>query len=137
MKTEKVVLFDIDNTLFDTTHFRQRLYTAVAEALPYDVGRLSEVGQNIITECVGEFGFFDPHVFAVRVALELNLEKDTTVIEQAILDKRNFENGLYEESLSVVEGLSKEAIIGIFSRGYTQFQEKKIAGLRHVLDSRH
>ncbi len=47
MKKQKVVLFDIDNTLFDTTGFRQRLYRSVAKVLDYDVKLLSETGQNI------------------------------------------------------------------------------------------
>ncbi len=137
MKKQKVVLFDIDNTLFDTTNFRQSLYRSVAEALDYDVKLLSEIGQNIIAGCIGEFGFFDPHVFALRLALELNREKDQELIEKAILDKRNFENGLYKESLGVVENLAKDVIIGIFSRGYTTFQERKIASLKHLLDRDH
>ncbi len=137
MKTGKIVLFDIDNTLFDTTNFRQRLYTTVAQALSSDIDSINEIGQRVITECIGEFGFFDPHVFALRLALELNRKKDVALIEQAILDKRNFENGLYEESFGVVADVSKEATIGIFSRGYTEFQEKKIVGLRHLLAQEH
>lgn len=134
---KKIILFDIDYTLFNTAAFRQRLYKSIASALGYKLEECSDSLQNIYDEITAETGFFEPKIFSFQLARKLGREKDKVLIEKAIFARSNFKNGLYHESLEVIERLSRIGIVGIFSRGYNSFQRNKINSVKHLLDEKH
>ena len=50
MKKKKVVLFDIDYTLFDTALFREKLYKAISRALHIDIEELSAPQKEVMEQ---------------------------------------------------------------------------------------
>lgn len=134
---KKLTLFDIDNTLFDFVSFRERLYKAIASVLGRDYKKLLRDMEEVYEETKREVGLFKPKVFSARLAKRLGRKTEGKRIEEAILAADNFKDGLYKESLGVVEKLSKIGTVGIFSRGFDSFQKRKIRALKHLLDEEH
>lgn len=133
---KKVILFDIDYTLFDTAAFRERLFNSILGVLEQKAS-LSGNLQVMYDEVSKELGYFNPKVFSEKLAKKIKREDDAKIIKEAIFAEENFKGGLYKESLNVLEQLSKIAIIGIFSRGHSEFQKKKIDAITHLLDTKH
>lgn len=134
---KKVILFDIDYTLFDTAVFRERLYKAVALVLEKDVVTFSQDAKEIMDSMTKESGYFHPKEFSKILSRKLGIKERKIMIEKALLAADNFKDGLYKESIMVVEKLTKENKVGIFSRGYNLFQRKKIHGLTHLLEKKY
>lgn len=132
----KIILFDIDYTLFDTKLFRERLYKSIASALGYDIKQSLKEMDDIYDEVRVEKGYFQPKIFSLQLARKLGREKDKLLIEKAIFAKENFKGLLYKESLGVISKLSKIGTVGIFSKGYNSFQKNKIQALKHILSDK-
>lgn len=133
---KKIILFDIDYTLFDTALFREKLYKSIANALGYDLKKSSKDIDDMYDEIRTERGYFQPKIFSLQLARKLGREKDAQLIEKAIFAKDNFKNCLYKESIITIEKLSKIASVGIFSKGYNSFQRNKIEVLKNILDNK-
>ena len=69
----KVVLFDIDYTLFNTEQFRDLLYAGIEKALKLDVETL---GTGIYQGIRRELGYFNPDLFLKRLTKNLPKEVD-------------------------------------------------------------
>ncbi|MFH1833065.1 MAG: hypothetical protein ABH816_02750 [Candidatus Levyibacteriota bacterium] len=134
---KKIILFDIDYTLFDTQLFREKLYKSIANALGCDIKDSSENIDEMYDEIRAEKGYFQPKIFSLQLARKLGREKDAQLIEKAIFAKENFKNCLYKESLKAIEKLSKIISVGIFSKGYNSFQRNKIKVLKNVLNNKN
>lgn len=137
MKKNKIVLFDIDYTLFNTAIFREKLYAAISKALNINVDELKSVQQEVMDAVVKENGYFNPEKFSIALAKKLNRESDYEIIKNALLKTDNFENNYYNETLNILKKLSADLTVGIFSKGFTDFQNEKIKGVQHLLDENH
>lgn len=135
--TEKIVLFDIDYTLFNTELLRENLYGKLAEDLGYEKNELENIGRDIYEEMAGQLGFFDPKRFAQKLARKINRQSETEKIEKALWDRQNFEGNFYEEVEEVLKALSRLVKVGIFSKGYDQFQRAKLVAIEHLLKKEH
>lgn len=135
--SKKLILFDIDYTLFDKDYFFQTILIDIANALNLDVKRAQKVGQDAYDEIVLQFGHFEPKEFITKVTEKLHKEDSKKEIEKIVLNKYRFPDSLYEESFNVVEEVAKIGRVGIFSKGHTLFQKRKITKIRHLLSKKH
>lgn len=131
----KIVLFDIDYTLFDTELFREKLYKSILNALQMDEKVLASASKQIIQKVRKEVGYFNPENFSRLLARKLKREKDEGTILNAIFKKQNFRGNYYKETKHVMKKLSKIAKIGIFSKGHDRLQRQKLYALLEILSS--
>lgn len=138
MKKDKVILFDIDYTLFDVRRFRYRLYRLIGDLLNYNPVKLRLIGKGIFEQVRFETGYFQPEMFISRLLKALNRKEDEQAVIKAVFDESNFPADLfYIESKEVLQKLSNGFLIGIFSRGYDLLQRAKLATIKHLLDKEH
>lgn len=133
----KVVFFDIDYTLFDKDLFLEALFKNLGETLDVDLKTITKVGENAYNENILKFSHFEPKDFALMVAKKLEREDALKNIEEIVLEKYNFPDCLYKESIDTLKEVSRIATIGIFSKGHTVFQRNKILKIKHLLYERH
>lgn len=132
---DKIVLFDIDYTLFDTELFRQKLYRAVKKALKVDSNVLDVAQKESIIDVRRETGYFNPELFSKLLAKNLNREKDEKIIFEALFNKENFKDNYYKEVRDILKKTSKIARIGIFSKGHHKLQREKLYEFKDILKS--
>ncbi|MBI2036268.1 HAD hydrolase-like protein [Candidatus Microgenomates bacterium] len=138
MKKDKVVLFDIDYTLFDVRRFRYRLYQTIADLLNYNPAHLRKIGKVIFEQVRAQTGYFQPEIFISRLLKSLNRQKEEQLVLKAVFAESNFPHELfYKEVKSVLQELSNGAWLGIFSRGYGLLQRGKLATIAHLLKKEH
>lgn len=114
---EIVVLFDIDHTLFDTVDFVSNLYEKKYNFLD------KEAYFKILEE--------------IRVNLKEALSEKNSIkadIVTSLWDQAGLGENFYEETIDVLEKISKISTIGIFSRGDEKFQKEKIKSILHFFN---
>lgn len=131
---QKVVLFDIDYTLFDTEQFRDKLYKGLEDVLEQKV---QDAGTGIYKDIRKELGYFNPNLFLKRLAKHLKREADKEALRNVIWDEVAMRACIYPETEGTIEQLAKEALIGIFSKGFNTFQRAKLIAIKHFLDDQH
>lgn len=140
MNKQKVVLFDIDYTLFDTTKFKE----LVAEILSKDIPLMSaEKIFNLIDETwqdLRKTNQYNPKYFPEMFEKKLNGNKiDQKLFEKIWYDQSLIVKCIYPEVLSVLEKIEKvENIkVGIFSAGLDMLQKAKISALENFFHKEH
>ena len=131
---KKMVLFDIDYTLFDTELFREKLYRSIFKVLQVGEKVLADAQKKTIMKIRREVGYFNPEEFSKLLARKLKRDKDERLILRAIFKKQNFKGNYYSETKKVVKQLSKIAKLGIFSKGHDRLQREKLHAFKEILD---
>ena len=137
---KKVILFDIDYTLFDSSKFRKKLYSAIKISLKKkDIHVPDEKLVNAYKVLRNEVPYFSPRIFAKKLGNEIGEKIDEDFLETEIFGSIIFNHNLYEEVLEVFKMLSKieDLEIGIFSTGEEKFQGQKINEIINLLNSKH
>lgn len=134
-KNKKVVLFDIDYTLFNTKLYRRSLYKLLAKVLGHSPNKIALIERRIAHGVGEECGYLNLTLFLQRFSKKLKEEKD--VITKVYFDEDTFKKCLYRETEEIVENLSKQIIIGIFSKGDNFFQRAKIISIKHAFQENH
>jgi len=137
MKKNKIVLFDIDYTLFDTALFRKKFQKSLAKVLNMDEKTLLEIQSGVIDQVRKEIGYFHPEEFSKLLAKKINQEDKKNIILDSIFSSENFKDNYYREVKSVLVELSKEVQIGIFSKGFSKFQLKKLYAIEYLFKKDH
>ena len=132
MDKKKIILFDIDYTLFDTDKFRDITYPQLMELLQQEDTekyhqKVMEVERELITR-----GGYEPVGFAHALSEALKILPKHHQLEQLFYDTTLYETCLYPEDRKVLENLShrKDAVLGIVSRGEDSFQRRKIQTIK-------
>lgn len=136
MKQNKVVLLDIDHTIFDTDILRTNIYTSLAKKLGYnDLESLYALVKETEQETKKEIGYFKTQVFLERFHRKLETSLPLVAIEEIFFDDSFYHTALYSDAVSVLQELTKKNDIEIiiFSTGEKDFQMRKIASLKHLL----
>ena len=124
----KVILFDIDYTLFDTTKFKK----IVSEILTQKLSHLDpQIIHNIVEEVysnVRQFGSFDPKKFAEFFVFKFPGEITEKAVEEIWYQQEIIKQAIYQEVIPTLRNLQKnQYMLGIFSSGQTEFQLAKIS----------
>src|SRR5690348_16490032 len=129
--SKKIVLFDIDYTLFDTTAYKKGVSKELAKLFhQLDPQKVYDIIDGVYYD-VRSFGSFDPRLFADIFIEKYPEVSSKDVIEHVWWEKKLLIDSLYPEVLSVLQELSKQdnIALGIFSSGKTEFQLAKISHL--------
>ncbi len=130
MKT-KLILFDIDRTLFDPSSFLNDFYENLYKNFDLSQNEIETI-KMLYEENKKENGYFYPDQFLNKV--KESIEKiDKQKIEETFWNVDLFSKNLYKDT-PILSDLSKLAKIGIFSKGDLDFQIKKINLLKKYLD---
>lgn len=123
---KKLILLDLDNTLFDSASFRKRLFRRI--------GRLFEEDCEIVyATLVRETGVFDPDVFTERLHACIEGESRREEIIQLIFDPRGLRGSFHKEVMATLATLSKLGEVGIFSQGEEKLQRAKLSPIARFL----
>lgn len=126
MKT-KLILFDIDRTLFDPSSFLNDFYESIHKTFNLSVDEIEKI-KMYYEENKKENGYFYPNQFLDKVC-ESFTKIDKQKIEEIFWNVDLFNKNLYKDT-PILNDLSKLAEIGIFSKGDLDFQIKKITPLK-------
>jgi len=134
-QSQKLILFDIDHTLFDVTAYRQQMFEALAKVSEYSNTKkfIETAGQ--LYAVMRQHRHFDPSGFVKALLQELQLKVNPKILESIILSEDKLEQYLYEETEQILYRLSKEKNLkmGIFSGGDVKLQKGKIKKIEHLL----
>ena len=136
---KKIVLFDIDYTLFNAQQFRESFFNILArQVIHKNREEFLNLLEKIYVETKKETSFFDPAYFLSLLNKKIPF-KNPEKLEQAIMHEKVLESALYKEAKEVLEVLSKEKdiILGIFSWGNIPTQKAKIELIKHFLHEKH
>lgn len=132
---DKIVLFDIDYTLFDVGKYKKLVFSKLQDLLPEKV-EIFNLAQ-ISYEKVREQGIFTPTVFTGIFLKNISVDIDRDILTRVWTDPEILSQCIYEETFSVLENLKKQVLIGIFSSGHEPLQRAKIATISHLLEDRN
>src|SRR5258708_24749899 len=140
MAKQKLVLFDIDYTLFDTAVYREQLFPALLQHLRVDNAKAKEILQDIYYSHRKHVGHFDLAIIIEELIEALSLEADAEeVFQEFLYAEQTYAPALYEEAKDTLQKLSelKDLRIGIFSGGRTDHQLQKINSLEKFFHKEH
>lgn len=136
LENKKIVLFDIDYTVFNTHAFRANLYEFLAKKLGYkNEEDFFILAKQIEGETRKKEGYFKPLTFLNILKQKATTELSLQELEDIFFDESLYIKSLYEDARSVFQELvMKRGIqINIFSTGEKKFQMKKITALKEML----
>lgn len=126
---KKIILFDIDYTLFNAQHFRESFMQLLANRIPHsNKNELLTILQEVYDEEKMKTSFFDPRSFLALLEKRIPYLSDKNLLEKAIMNEALLEEALYKESKEVLSLLAKnnDVLLGIFSWGNIPVQKAKI-----------
>lgn len=137
MINKTILLFDIDETLFDTDRYKEDLSNRFSVELGYrSAEEFSPVFKELLELTVIERLYFDPTFFLE--AAYATRKKDTTLerLDEIFWDKSLFENKLYPDVIKTLEVFShkEDLILGILSTGDVRHQREKISQILHFFN---
>lgn len=125
---KKLILLDLDNTLFDSASFRKRLFRRI--------GRLFEKDcETVYDTLLRETGVFDPDVFIERLHQRIEKEKRAEML-RLIFDPRSLKHSFHKEAIVTLKALSKLGEVGIFSQGEEKLQRAKLSAIARFLQQK-
>ena len=137
---KKIVLFDIDYTLFDMEKFRIKMFGEIIKKTRHErISNLEYLLRNAYFIYREESRTFDPKAFTKYLVRKLKIRVEPEILENAITKQDIFLGNLYEETKETVEALSRNKLqkIGIFSGGEINFQKKKIKEIEDYFHKEH
>ncbi|MDO8461007.1 MAG: hypothetical protein Q7S38_01045 [bacterium] len=125
---KKLILFDIDNTIFDSASFRKDVFQKVSKAL-HGMGTKKTVKEveKMVDDLIKKYGFFDPEIF-VQLLKHLS-PRDKKKIKAFYLDTEGMKNFLYKETIDLIAKFTEIGEVGVLSQGRTRFQLAKITSI--------
>jgi len=138
---KKIVLFDIDYTLFNAQRFRDFFFSELTKRITsVQEQELLLLLEQVYDLAKKETNFFDPKAFLSLLQKKIPLSHtELLTLEKAIMREKFIELSLYKETKHVLQTLVKQQniILGIFSWGYIPVQMIKINQLIQFLTKEH
>ena len=137
MQKPKIVLFDIDYTVFNTNAFRNNLYDRLSKKLGYsDLVHFIDIAKKVGQETKDQIGYFKPQIFLKNLKEKSKKDVPMSELEDIFFDETLYIESLYEDARSVFQELvlKRNIQINIFSTGDKEFQMRKISILKEMLD---
>lgn len=134
---KRLILFDLDNTLFDPGSFRAYLFPKIAEINgSKNKEETIRICQMVYDQQVKKVGFFDPERFVDALLPHLK-KRDKNQLLAAIFEEKILVNHLHGETVEIIKKLKQSAEIGILSQGQERFQRAKLASIVHLFHPDH
>lgn len=128
----KILLFDIDETIFNPESFLNDFYEALISDFKLETKDIQKI-RNIYQQTKNEQEYFSPTDFISKI-IENFSSINRTSLEKVFWNIDLFNKNVYKDA-SVIKDLSRLASIGIFSKGDEHFQKQKISFMNDFLDS--
>lgn len=136
---KKVILFDIDYTLFDTKRFIKASISLIGDMVgSQNKEEFFKNNEKILFASKNSLGSVDPTLYIKNLVSEYKAI-DSDVLHDLFFNPQTLEKYLYPEVIDLFKTLSRreDVIIGIFSTGEATFQHAKIGALRVYIDPMH
>jgi FMN phosphatase YigB (HAD superfamily) len=138
MNNKKIILFDIDYTLFQTDHFRNLLYTDFAKTVRCSISEMQNIAQRAEKETKKQKGLFDPQTWIALIQQHFSLAVTKEALEKIFWNDALFKQSLESNIVEILTALQKKGYtIGIFSTGESVLQRKKIETIQHLVTNEH
>jgi len=126
----KVVLFDIDYTLFNVGAYKENIFLQLQKYFP-DVNDFLAIARDTYTE-IRKDGWFDVTRYTNQLLTHVASIVDKKVLEDIWSEPMLLSDSIYPEAMDVLKDLTQQGVtLGIFSSGVVAFQKSKIAILSH------
>lgn len=135
MTKNKVILFDIDYTLFDVQKYRSLVFEKLQQIFPH-VENVQELAMKAYDE-IRQFGSFDPQTFSKQLLSYIDPSLDSGILEKLWWDKTTIDASIYPEAEDTLKQLENDFTLGIFSSGPPKFQSIKIDAIKNYFLSHH
>ncbi len=133
----KIVLFDIDHTLFDTRAYLLQCFAQLERLLASESKLNIKSLAHEIYASQRKHAYFSPKVFSEELKRRIKTNQSLHTLENVFYNEHNLEESLYKDTLPTLKKLSEQNIaLGIFSGGDKILQEKKLQTLYHLLHKR-
>lgn len=133
----KIVLFDIDHTLFDTRAYLLQCFAQLERLLASESKLNIKSLAHEIYASQRKHAYFSPKVFSEELKLRVKTNQSLQTFENVFYNEQNLEKSLFKDTLPTLKKLSEQNIaLGIFSGGDKILQEKKLQTLYHLLHQR-
>ncbi len=119
--TERLILFDLDKTIFDTNASGKKYTEKLAEKCQVaeeEMGQLIESYRLSLESSTD----FDPNELLEEIERRHGVKKES--LNQVLFDKSNFI--LFPESEDVLKRMAKRFVLGVYSQGNKNWQKKKL-----------
>lgn len=127
----KIILFDIDGTLFNGSSFLNNFYSKISAEFNLDNKELAKI-QSLYEENKKKNDYFLPEAFLDKIVHSFP-SIDFSSLHEIFWNIDLFEENMYKDT-SVIRDLSRVATIGIFSKGDSDFQKQKLTLFGELLD---
>jgi hypothetical protein len=127
----KIILFDIDDTIFNPDSFLGDFYSKISTELNLKQNDIEKIKEYYV-ETKKELNYFSPTLFLEKISA--NFPKiDADYLLKIFWNIDLFEKNVYKDA-SVIKDLSRIADIGIFSKGDENFQKQKIQSIINFIE---
>lgn len=132
---KKVVLFDIDFTLFNAKYYRDKFVELFQKEIGKTQRNFNQLAEEAYQSSKQKVGYFDPGKFIDELISLLNLKISKEKLEKIVSDQEVVNASLYDDVVTVLTKLSlnNDIILGIFSAGKISIQRPKIKLIEHLL----
>lgn len=136
---KRFLLFDIDNTLYDTSSLRAKLFASIQEVLhAHDLKGFEALCEQIYKDLVRKTGIFYPDDLVKELQLAL---PEKQIPQQKLLDAMYNEEllspHLYDETHELIAAFEHMGELGIFSQGMERFQKLKVKKIANYFKNHH
>ncbi len=119
-----LILFDIDGPLLDAEKFGKSIRTSFIKVLKVNEEELMRAIADYYAALESTTDF-NPKDIVVHISKRYNI--DPILLDNIFWkEDKHYKDSLYPEVVSVLEKLSKEKTLGIFSQGFEEFQRHKL-----------
>lgn len=118
--SERIILFDIDKTVFDTKASGKKYGQKLAERCHVGEEKIKESVESYRSQLESSTDF-DPDELLKRMETEYEVKKDD--LERVLFDQGNFI--LFPESGAVLEKLAKTSTLGLFLKADNGGKKRK------------
>lgn len=135
----KIILFDIDHTLFNGQMYREKMFRGMAKrAQVADQEKFVEEADEIYFG-MRKIGPFFPNEYTEMLVKRLALPVTPKDLEEVIWDEEILRASLFEETVEVLQVLSKkkDVTLGIFSAGPSELQQAKIKTIQEYFSKEY
>lgn len=133
----KIVLFDIDHTLFNTQAYLQKCFEKLEMLLASESElNIKNLAQDIYTT-QRKNAYFSPTLFSEELKRRIKTNQSLQTFENVFYNDQTLEESLYKDTFPTLRKLfEQDIVLGIFSGGDKILQKKKLQTLSNLLHHR-